>query len=192
MSPEIRLRQIARWTRWPLHRLFWRLILSCALVVVFAMLMVRGIAEDPHKNEIKSRAAILAFRPPGVPDSDNAALVYRKAFAAFVSYSKVKSTLPPSSPEPENPELLLGRSSEELKQAHVQAYLNANTQCLALVEAAAKMPRCDWKTDLTNLSAVSSTPFSELRTGSRLLLLRARIRAHAGDHSGAAQDFQYI
>ena len=183
-----RMDQIARWSRWPWHRVFWRLLLSGGLAIVFAMLLMRGDGEDPRPNLAQSRAAVLALAKAPVPDAENAALDYVKSSAAWVSDARVKATLPPSDTKLDLPDVVLYRPSAEIEKPYVQAYVLANATYLSLLEAAAQKSRCDWKRDYLDFITSKGAPFSELRTAARLLVLRARTRAHSGDHAGAAHD----
>src|SRR5438309_1808021 len=87
MTDSTTLQSLARWRLSNAHRGFWQFLFTPVLALVFAILMLRGDAEDPHKNHIESKKALLALAPPPVPDAENAALNYNKAFAAFAKYT---------------------------------------------------------------------------------------------------------
>jgi hypothetical protein len=193
MQHDNRLRQLARWHWRRFHRAFWRLVLSQGLMVVFLILLLRSTAEDPHVNMVQSRKMLVALQPPAVADSENAAFDYRQAFKTFVSYSKMTGISGQiRKGQPRDPIELPNAPSAALEQPHIQAYLVANAAAFPLLEAAVQKVGCDWKTDYLNPFFASTDHLSGLRQAARLLILRARVRAHAGDQTGATRDLNAV
>ena len=181
MTDSTQLQSLARWRLSNAHRAFWQFLFTPVLALVFAILMLRGDAEDPRKNHIESKKALLALAPPPVPDAENAALNYRKAFKAILGYA---------GPQEDNPESNLGREGAYFEKPAVATFLASNAAGFTLLEAATDQQLCDWKLDYSQGFLMNLSHFSSMRNCTRMLCARARFRAHAGDHAGAADDLK--
>ena len=181
MTDSNALQNLARWRLSNLHRGFWQFLFTPVLALAFAILMLRGDAEDPRKNHIESKKAVLALAPPPVPDAENAALNYRKAFAAFVGF------MGPWNDDPENN---LGREGAYFETPAVASFLSSNAAAFTLLEAATDQQRCNWNLDYSQGYLMNTSHYSGMRHCARMLSLRARMRAHSDDHLGAAEDLK--
>ncbi len=181
MTDSTALQSLARWRLSNLHRGFWQFLFTPVLALAFAILMLRGDAEDPRKNHIESKKALLALAPPPVPDAENAALNYRKAFTAFVGFP---------GPWNDDPVMNLGRESAYFETPAVASFLTSNAAAYTLLEAATDQQRCNWNLDYSQGFLMNSSHYSGMRQCARMLCFRARIRAHSDDHLGAAADLK--
>jgi hypothetical protein len=183
--------ELARWAAplaaWWLScgkRLLWVLPFNLGVLLVLAVLLLRGDAEDPNANFEKSRAALLALTPPHVPDEENARKIYELAIKAKVAYS---------GPDDDNPLYKVQSEGESnfFERPSVLAFWQANAKAIGLWKNGAQKERCDWNINYTNL-AWSSPSIMDLRQGGELLAIDARYLAHKGDHQGAAKSLAAI
>jgi hypothetical protein len=128
--------------------------------------------------EAGARAAALA--PPPPPDAQNAAPVYRKAFAALA-------------PPDQLPAALRGddRPAFDPTDPGLREFLDAQQRGLALLRQAAALPQAGFDRDLGDDSAPLDVPVPELpllQHGATLLAADARARAARGDSRGAIDD----
>ncbi len=146
------------------------------------MLALGGLAAQ-HQRDLQERVAAIArsgapitavqLGEPKVPDAENAALVYQKAFEA----------------------LTLSRADEDLLQKVVAAKaslgdpavleqvarsLHANQAALALIERASRMPRCQFPVDWSAGVNATFPHWAKLRKCARLVGARARLLARQG------------
>ncbi|HLX61531.1 MAG TPA: hypothetical protein VKX17_09650 [Planctomycetota bacterium] len=160
---------------------------------MLAILLVRSTAENPHTNLIESRKALLAFKPPPVPDEENAALEYEKAFKLFVSYGKLTGKESFNDDRiPQDPVFMLGVPASDLDQPQVQQFLNANIASYAWLDAAMLKSKINWGHDYMLPAGLGNDNRYRLLDASRRMSLRALVRARAGDHAGAAHDLKAI
>ena len=113
--------------------------------------------------------------PEPVPDEENAALLYKKAFAIHVGETDDKDVD------------ILCRLSEggavtPEERAKLQAYLDQNREALALLHEAVKRPRCNFGLDYAQGHAMELPHVSPLILSARLLEVEAAL---AGKERGS-------
>jgi hypothetical protein len=191
-SADARRVALIAWNFRDRHRALWSLPLTLGLAFVIGLLLLRGTAEDPQKNLVESRAAVLALAPPSVPDAENAALDYAAAHKMKVKYqspdAKNKRTQWPD----DHPDYFLSKASTYFEQPAVQQFYNDNEPAVTMLHAGAAKERCDWKNDYGAGLAMGLAHLAQHRNSARLLAGHARVRAHAGDHQAAAKDIAAI
>jgi len=136
-------------------------------------------AEQRLQKVIKQIAAsgapvkAMQLAKPPVPDAENAALVYQKAFAAM--------RFPPDDRQFAT-KLTRDRLSlaDPAVVARAGGILKQNAKALQLIHRAAVMPRCDFRLDWTKGAELQFPQFGHLRDCSLLLALEAIMLAHRG------------
>ncbi|MEI6235044.1 MAG: hypothetical protein WCT04_18460 [Planctomycetota bacterium] len=176
------LLSLAQWCLACEHRIVWQFWMSILLLFVFIIIGLRGNAEDPRKNYPESHKALLGLIPPPIPPAENAAHVYRKAFAAVVA---------PASPTLEL-DSNTSRESAYFEKPELLAYVDSLATYYSLLDDATAMPKCNWELNYEQGFAMTMPHHGSMRHAARLLAIRARLRAHGGDHAGAARDLKRI
>jgi hypothetical protein len=156
---------------------FWQLPLILGGLLLLALLLLRGLAEDPHENLRVSRARLKMLQPPDVPDEENAALVIESALAARVKYT---------GPNEFNPEMILGRGHKTFERPEVQLYFAANANVMRQLLVAAEMEKCSFQVDFTTANTFPIRHMSSCRFAARLLATYAQEQARRGNHVEAA------
>jgi hypothetical protein len=136
---------------------------------------------------VEAGARAMALAPPRLPDSQNAAAVYRKAFAALT-------------PPDQLPELLRDRAGAwgqydraafDPADREQTEFLDSQQRGLALLREAAAMPNAAFDRDLSGDTSPVDIPVPELprlRHGATLLAYDALARSSRGDAKGALDD----
>lgn len=155
------------------------IFMSFGLVLLFALLILRGGADNVEDNLRQSRADVLALQPEAVEDENNAALDYQKAFAATVRFNGQYS---------DSPEYFANRSDGTyFSGPEVTTYLQQNAAAIQALLQAVEKPRCDWKLNYAQGYAILLPHLGPLRNSARLLAAYARECAHRGQHAEAAR-----
>lgn len=135
-------------------------------------------------------AIALAVAPARVPDRQNAAVVYQRAFDAM---TRIESQPPEvqqrwnrwTSPTPEEP--------LDPNEADLRAFLKKNEPALVLLRRAAAMPDCYFEHNYGQPSFDELLPeLGQLRQGANLLVLDAKCRTADGDARGALEDVRCL
>lgn len=134
----------------------------------------------------KAKAALEELRleliPPPVPDAENAAILYTKAFELY-----------PDGLNEEETELMGrlvdGQALREEERAKLRGVLDRNREALKLLHEAADRPRCRFNLDYSQGFAIEMPHVGGMIRGSRLLLVEAGLAegAEAADASRAAR-----
>jgi tetratricopeptide (TPR) repeat protein len=161
-------------------------LLGCAVAFSpFAVAIAAWRAEarlDEAVQEIVRRGepveASQLVRPP-VPDSENAALVYQKAFDAIELSDEDEELIA---------DLKAGRVSLGAPgiAARAQTILEQNAEALESIHRAAGMPRCDFRLDWSKGFDVEFPHLAKLRTCARLLAFESVMLLDAGRVDEAA------
>jgi len=171
-------RMLAAWYLRSLDRSFISVFMTFGLVLLFALLLLRGGADDVESNLRKTRADVLALQPETVDDANNAMLDYQGANAAIVRFSGQWT---------DSPEYFASRSAEGyFAGQEVKTYLQQNAAAIQRLLQAADKPRCDWRLNYAAGYAMMLPHLSMLRSDARLLSVYARECAHQRDHTEAA------
>jgi hypothetical protein len=179
------------------------LVFLCLLVDVGANVWA-GRALERELALVRARGEPLSLTevaPPRVPDDQNAALLYARAFAL----------LPRQEQNPQvdgsegqrlarQDELVLrqflgerkGQPPVVVSTRQVRQALAGTEAALALVRRAAAMPRCRFPVDWEAGAAALLPHYPQLISLSRLLAAQAIVAAHDGKPSEAAADLQAI
>jgi len=176
---------LAAWVLLPGHRFVWNLLLTVAMLLVIATMMLRSSAENAEQNLMDSRARAKARVLPALPDEENAAVVYRKATVLLPKFNTVKNT--------HDPEIHTSALKPELlRSKDVQDFIAAHAPALKVAREASLIKHCNWGTDYTLGTNAPITYYSGLRRFARLLVLEAASLADQGDHTGAAENIRAI
>jgi hypothetical protein len=163
----------------------WALLVAGAAVALAAQSCTAPTATRARQAEQRLQRAIkqlaasgapikaTQLAKPPVPDAENAALVYEKAFAAVRVTEDDKIFLRKAI----SGKLALGDPAIAMR---VEGILTNNAKTLQLVHRAAKMPRCDFHLDWSKGAALTFPQFAPLRNCARLLGLKATMLAHRG------------
>jgi hypothetical protein len=174
---------------WPRGSLL--VLLAVALVLLGITVSNLDLAAQLQIAAARAEAGevLLAVTPPHVPDKDNAAPLYRQAFAL----------LPPASGSPDWQALLRVRADaqearKELQAKAVKDVLAAQKKTLTLLRQAAAMPACSFEhsyRDLPDAAPRWEIPeLGPMELSVRLLCLSALAHAAGDDGKGAALDLR--
>ena len=163
---------------------FWTLaigfVLHCALNIYASTLLNRELSAIRQKGEPLKLAEM---EPPAVPDSQNAALIYKRAFDSL-EFSR----------EEEESFHILDSQRTPQQNLWIEAALVKNQKALDLARRAALMPRCvfplDYQTD--NPTALLFPYYSEMRELARLLVARAKSKAKNGESEAALSEVRAV
>ena len=198
------MKRLKRW-----HKIVLVLFIVLVVVPVTAWVVLdRMAAAAVRREEAKIRAAgePVTWRdlvPPPMPDSENAAVLYDKAFALLseggsdtedVLVEALNTPLPWSEDARRDMAALGGKRvkpeavTESGAWAAVRARILRNTPALDLIHQAAAMPLCRFEVDYSANINVNVRQLWRLRAASRLLGLRAQLRRRDGDIAAAYDD----
>lgn len=192
----------ARWG-WRFTRPFFLVSAFSSLLAYVVMNAQSSRALEREMASIRAQGAPLSLReaaPPPVPDQENAALFYTRAFKQL---PRLENAPAGSRPEdgffPHADEAVLERFLAEgtarrktvtVEQVH-QA-LAGTEPALALVRQAAAMPRCRFPIDWEAGAGALFPHLPRLRSLSRLLAAHAMLSAQEGDPTTAAADIRAV
>jgi hypothetical protein len=167
---------------WPRWRLAGALGVAIAVAVMTLCNMDLAVRSEAGAMRIEAGALLMSVSPANVPDSQNAALLYEKAFALMDRAHQAHLDAPmtqESEPDPNSPQ--------------TQAYLARQAPALKLLRAAAQLPGCRFEHDYSRPSIQMMLPeLAKMRNAARLLQLDARSQL-ARDHvPEAVQDVNAI
>jgi hypothetical protein len=178
------------------------------ILVVAAYLILQAVGArqvNAAVARIKASGAPTTWEeaiPPPVPDDQNAALLYEKAFAAII-LTKPAPPRPkyPAYPYP-NPSdrnqarqtltdylSAATRAQRKPLENGIRKVLADNAQALSFAREAAKRPKCRFTRNWDAAVAMLMPELSKLRDLSRLASARAVLHADAGDLAGALQSW---
>lgn len=145
----------------------------------------------------ESGALALSVAPARVPDHDNAALIYQRAFEALGVTTTKNATYQEAWPKEFSEKwskwIGAGATGFDAKDAQLRAYLKQHAGALALLREGGAKPGCHFGRDYGRPSLEMVLPdIGVLRNCARLLALDARCKAADGDVRGALRDCRAI
>jgi hypothetical protein len=164
---------------WPLVGLATLFVLAKAVAVGTLLFIDNAVAAEGRMLRVEAAQIMATALPPVPAPDDNAALLYRRAFAAIGSDATLSSDESPVADalaaDPASPEVA------ELLARHAAT--------LDLLRRAAAKPDCRFDRDWSRPSFDMLLPeLQEMRQAARLLALSARKAAADGDGAGAVAD----
>jgi hypothetical protein len=169
---------------WPRGRLALALAVAVMLAGTTFTNLELAVKVQLAAVRAEAGAKALALTPPRVPDRDNAAPVYREAFAALTPADKV----PPPWRDKAATWLALDSAAFDPGDKDLADFLATQERGLALLRKAAAMPGCSFERDYSRGIELRLPELDQLRHGARLLALDARARAAHGDGPPALAD----
>jgi len=167
-------RRILRGFKWALFVLGALLVLSPLVMVFLARQAEKRL--DLALKEISARGEpvkVTQLAPPPVPDKENAALIYKKAFELIRQTEEDKELIS-----------TIGSGKTKLDDPKVATQardiLKRNERLLQLLHQASSMPRCDFKRDWSKGMMINFPNFSKLRSSSRILAFESAVLAQQG------------
>jgi hypothetical protein len=157
--------------------------LSLAFVVVLALMtmtlwnMDLAVRAQAGTMQVEAGALLLDASPPALSDSQNAALLYEKAFDLIKTRERPEDAevFNADKPNPRDPRIL--------------AILQRHDPALALLRQAAVLPDCRFEHATGRFDIESILPeFDRARAAANLLGMRARAQSASGDVAGAMSD----
>jgi len=142
---------------------------------------------------MEGAAQALSVAPARIPDRDNAALLYQKAFEAFDMVAVKPMVHGTSSQYKQTNWYDLGAADYPAGDPQLRDYLERNKPALAILRRATALADCYFHRDYCQpLYAMPLPELTKLRQASRLLGASARCRAAAGNIKGALEDIAAI
>jgi hypothetical protein len=197
-----------------LHKGMLLFYIACGIVLllVFSLMTFRMVLTSKLNvklDEIRAAGypatlAELNDYYPAVPDDENAAILYEKAFSFFHNIDdkrfkqnnkkqvKVKEEYGKITKKPKTfnelvviaglaPEPVLGEQLNEAIYAASQQFVDANRDSIDILKKTAKMPKCRFPIDLNKGKSEDLEHLSKLRTLSRLLATETLLVAEDGN-----------
>jgi hypothetical protein len=134
-------------------------------------------------------AIALSHAPPRLPDRDNAALVYRRAFDAL---PPMPAPLPGEGDMSRYDKWPAWQNYDKAKidprDKDLLDYLRTRQAGLALARKAAALPGCSFEYNYLNMGSLPVQEIQDLRSAAADLALDAYARASDGDAAGALDD----
>jgi hypothetical protein len=165
--------------------------LAIALAVAFALHLMTlwnlDLAMRQRLGTLRAEAGALALSvaPPPVPDRDNAAVVYERAFQAMGD----PAAWPTEYHEKWSKWLEPGAAGFDAKDPEMRAFLKRQAGALALLREGGDKPGCYFERDYGRPSIDMMLPeLNRLREAARLLSLDARSQAADGNLRGGLAD----
>jgi len=168
-----------------------RLALGCGgLVVVLLVLALAAYVILHVAGGRQVRAALARVKasgapttwqqaiPPPIPDDQNAAVLYEKAFAALILSSQAKSEVLQYLYTP-------SRNERKALEENLRGILNENAQALAYAREAAHRPKCRFDRNWSGAVMMLMPELSPLKSVARLASARAVLQADEGDLASA-------
>lgn len=169
---------LAAWYLQPGLRRMMMIPLMEAVALTVLLLLLRQSGGDPRANLAESTAAFIAAAPPPVAKSENAAELYAAATLLVRPVSGFLITAHQSSEEMQSPAWL--------ENSEARAYYSANLPAINALLLATQTEKCNFGVNYPLGNSAPLPQLKKLREAGRLLALDARMKAHAGDHAGAA------
>jgi hypothetical protein len=171
---------------------FWSVIAMTFLFLLVAYVAANVRSGRVLENElsaVRERGEPLSLKeaaPPLIPDAENAAVVYGRAF----------KLLPKLSGEEQTTLIQFGRSGsdrdKDVSPDKIRPILAKSQDALAVAEEASKMPRCRFPVNYEAGAGALFPHLSHLREITRLWAARARLNAMEGRPAEAISDVEAI
>lgn len=189
-------------------RRIWHATRAPVRGILAAMLLLYAVAFGAATWELErelarlraagARLTFAEVAPPPVPDAENAALLYDRAYARLPRLERFDPSDPSSSlclAEPDSQILSDFLSSNREKRRGVSLLdlrraLTGTEDALALVHQATRMPRCRFPVDWEAGGMAIFPHFPRLRAFSRLLAANAVVAATEGRSAEAVADLE--
>lgn len=169
--------------RWPVVGLAAAFVMAKAVSLGTLLILDNAVAAQAPYLRLEAGQLMQANIPPVVPDSQNAASLYRQAFAALDADPAAKGE---SSP-------LTTAATADISSPVVTDLLARHAATLDLIRRAADRDTCRFQRDWTRPSIDMLLPeMQSLRTAARLLVLDARREAADGNAADALHDVARI
>ncbi len=167
---------------WPRGRVAAGWAVALALSAITFSNMDQAVKMQLASVRSEAGAVALSHAPPRLPDRENAALVYRRAFEALPPIRDtnlyVKTIV----------WLNFDRAKIDPKDKDLRDYLRDRQPGLALVRKAAALPGCSFDYNYLDWANLSLPELQQLREAARELALDAFVKASDGDAPGALED----
>jgi hypothetical protein len=194
-----------------LHKGMLIFYIACGIVLllVFSLMIFRMVLTsklNTKLDEIRAAGypatlAELNDYYPAVPDDENAAILYGKAFSLYCDIDdkrfkqnskkqvKAKREYGQMSRQLNElvvfagfaPDPVLGERLNRATQIASQQFVDANRKCIAMLKQASKLPKCRFNIDLTKGALVEFSHLSQLRYSIELLALATVLAAENDD-----------
>jgi len=179
-----RMLRIGKWVLVVVGAAVIAVVLAALSAALIALLVISsGIPARRAERRVKQAIADVAktgapvkltqLAKPPIPDAENAALVYQRAFQALRPSEGDKQFVR---------DIRTGKSTldDPTTAARARKLLQANAAALRLIHRAADVPQCDFRPDWNNGFNLTFPQFPKLRTCSNLLSLETLVLAHDG------------
>jgi hypothetical protein len=168
---------------WPRGRLAVALGIVVILDGITLTNMDLAIKMQLTAARAEAGAKILALAPPRLPDQDNAAVLYRKAFETLTPLEQL-----PTPWKEKRTAWLEVTAQFDFQDKDLAEFLRSQEPGLALLRKAAVLPGCSFERDYFQSVDLLLPEAQKMREGAALLALDARSKARRGDAAGALED----
>jgi hypothetical protein len=168
---------------WPVIGLAGLFVIAKMVVVGILLILDNAVAARAPYLRLEAAALVQAHLPPAVPDAENAAPLYREAFARLDTDAAVQGADGP----------LARGAAADVTSAATGDLLRRHAATLDLLRAAADRDTCRFERDWTRPSFDMILPeMQSIRSAARLLAVAAVHEAAAGNATAALRDVARI
>jgi hypothetical protein len=173
---------------WPSGRL--AVGFAAMAVLLYITLANLDLAMRTQQASLRAEASakLLALSPARVPDVDNAALVYQRAFDNLTPLDK----LPPAWKDKADDWFDRAHKPFDAKDKDLLDFLAAQQRGLALLYQAAASPSCAFDHDYTENIVMQLPELEQLHRAAEVLALHAVVKADDGDFRTALSDIDTL
>ena len=176
---------IARSGTWPRGKLGLALAAALALQAMTLWRIDVGVRLRLAALQAEASELALSVAPADVPDDDNAAVIYQRAFEAMGD----SASWPSMYQETWCGWTYADAAGFDAKDAALRAFLKGQARALALLHEASAKRDCRFVRDYARPNMFALTPeLMPMRDAARFLVLDARFKAAGGDLHGALAD----
>ena len=169
--------------RWPVVGLAAAFVMAKAVAFGTLLIIDNAVAAQAPYLRLEAAQLMQTNLPPAVSDQQNAAAIYKQAFASLDADTGIT---PQDSP-------LTAATTSDVSSPAVGELLARHAATLDLIRRAADRDTCRFQRDWTRPSFDLLLPeMNSLRTAARLLVLAARREAADGDATDALRDVARI
>jgi hypothetical protein len=169
---------------WPRHWLALSWLAALALLAITFSTLDQAVKVQLASLRGEAGAIVLAQAPPRLPDRENAALLYRRAFEILRPLETV--------PDPLRDKVMAWRNYERAKidprDKDLRDYLRVREPALVLLRKAAAMPGCSFDYNYLDGVRLLLPELQYLRQAAHELALDIVVKAADGDSAGALDD----
>ena len=171
-------------SRWRVDRLLLAIAAGVLITCMTYWNLDLAARQEMATMQVEVGTIALSVAPPQIPDSQNAALLYRQSWEILDAENEKWGNTVAEWLIPDK-----GKGEFDPNNVQMLAFLNKQAGVIDLLHKAGQLPGCNFGTDYSQPSFTTLMPnLVKPRNLSRLLCLSARVNAHQGNMAEAMKD----